>query len=50
MFDTFEDFLQSHDLVAKVPQILRKDGPLGSLIPRSIQPEDVSVPLAATGT
>lgn len=32
-----------------MPEILRPDGPLGSLLPRSFQPEDVSVPLAATG-
>lgn len=49
IFDSFEDFLQSHTLVAKVPQILRADGPLGSLVPRSFQAEDLSVPLAATG-
>lgn len=49
MFDKFENFLQSHDLVAKVPSILRADGPLGNLIPRKLQPEHLQVPLAATG-
>ncbi|KAK9890827.1 hypothetical protein WA026_012173 [Henosepilachna vigintioctopunctata] len=49
IMDKFEDFLQSHELVAKVPEILRSDGPLGSLVPRGFQPEDLSVPLAATG-
>ncbi|KAL3267847.1 hypothetical protein HHI36_006988 [Cryptolaemus montrouzieri] len=47
--DKFEDFIQSHELVAKVPQILRTDGPLGSLMPRGFQAEDLKVPLAVTG-
>lgn len=50
IFDKFEDFLQSHELVAKAPEILRAEGPLGSLLPRSFTPQDVQVPLAATGT
>ncbi|KAK5644655.1 hypothetical protein RI129_005955 [Pyrocoelia pectoralis] len=49
VFDVFEDFIQSHQLVARVPQILRMDGPLGSLLPRAFKPEDLSVPLASTG-
>ncbi|KAF5305229.1 hypothetical protein FQR65_LT07768 [Abscondita terminalis] len=49
VFDAFEDFIQSHRLVAKVPEILRLDGPLGSLVPRSFRPEELSVPLANTG-
>lgn len=47
--DKFETFLQTHDLVASVPAFLRPDGPLSNLIPRSFQPDDVTVPLAATG-
>ncbi|XP_025836417.1 uncharacterized protein LOC108734494, partial [Agrilus planipennis] len=49
IFDKFEDFLQSHDVVAKVPEILRPTGPLAELLPRSFQPTDLSVPMAATG-
>jgi hypothetical protein len=49
VFDKFEDFLQSHELVAKVPQVLQPGGILGGLVPRSLQPEDVKVPLAVTG-
>ncbi|XP_044755182.1 uncharacterized protein LOC123314128 [Coccinella septempunctata] len=49
ILDKFEDFIQSHELVARVPQILRNDGPLGSLLPRSFQAEDLKVPLAVTG-
>ncbi|KAL1498045.1 hypothetical protein ABEB36_008905 [Hypothenemus hampei] len=49
IFEKFEDFLQSHDLVAKPPVILNPHGPLGSLIPRSFTPEELRVPLAATG-
>lgn len=49
ILDKFEDFIQSHELVAKVPQILRNDGPLGSLVPRGFQAEDLKVPLAVTG-
>ncbi|KAI4461713.1 hypothetical protein MML48_5g00010395 [Holotrichia oblita] len=49
VLDKFETFLQTHDLVAKVPEFLRPEGPLGNLIPRSFQPDDVTVPLAATG-
>lgn len=49
IFDRFEDFLQTHDLVARVPEILKPSGPFGSFLPRSFQPEDLSVPLAATG-
>ncbi|XP_063920788.1 uncharacterized protein LOC135135624 [Zophobas morio] len=49
VFDKFEDFLQSHDLVAKVPQVLQPGGILGGLVPRSMQPENVRVPLAVTG-
>lgn len=50
IFDKFEDFLQSHEVVAKVPEILKLTGPFASFLPRSFQPEDVSVPLAATGS
>lgn len=49
IFDKFEDFLQSHELVAKVPTILKREGPLGFFLPRSFQAEDLKVPLAATG-
>lgn len=49
IFEKFENFLQSHDLVAKAPLILSPSGPLGALVPRSFQPEDIKVPLAATG-
>lgn len=49
ILDRFDTFLQNHDLVANVPSILKPEGPLGSLIPRSFQAEDLSVPLAATG-
>ncbi|XP_018575224.1 uncharacterized protein LOC108914017 [Anoplophora glabripennis] len=49
IFDNFENFLQNHDLVAKAPLILSPSGPLGALVPRSFQPEDIRVPLAATG-
>ncbi|XP_044271484.1 uncharacterized protein LOC123015675 [Tribolium madens] len=49
IFDKFEDFLQSHDVVAKVPQVLQPGGFLGGLVPRSLQPEEVKVPLAVTG-
>ncbi|KAJ8952333.1 hypothetical protein NQ318_017227 [Aromia moschata] len=40
VYDQFEDFLQTHDLVMKAPEILRA---------RSFQPDDINVPLAATG-
>lgn len=49
VYENFENFLQGHDLVAKAPQILSPSGPLGALVPRSFQPEDIRVPLAATG-
>ncbi|KAJ8910698.1 hypothetical protein NQ315_002025 [Exocentrus adspersus] len=49
IFEKFENFLQNHDLLAKSPLILNPTGPLGSLIPRSFQPSDIKVPLAATG-
>lgn len=49
IFDKFEDFLQSHELVAKVPQVLQPGGFLGGLVPRNLQPESVKVPLAVTG-
>ncbi|RZC37776.1 uncharacterized protein BDFB_010888 [Asbolus verrucosus] len=49
IFDKFEDFLQSHDVVARVPDIFKPGGVLGKLVPRSLQPEDVRVPLAVTG-
>lgn len=50
IFDKFEDFLQTHDVVARVPDALRPTGLLGDLVPRNLQPEDVKIPLAATGT
>ncbi|XP_060529350.1 uncharacterized protein LOC132703852 [Cylas formicarius] len=49
VLDSFEDFLQSHNLVANVPGLLRPDGPFGKLVPRTFQPEPIQVPLAATG-
>ncbi|KAH1009419.1 hypothetical protein HUJ04_001778 [Dendroctonus ponderosae] len=49
IFEKFEDFLQTHELVAKPPAILNPNGPLGSLVPRSFQPEELKVPLAVTG-
>nr|CAH7742901.1 unnamed protein product [Callosobruchus chinensis] len=49
IFDKFDDFLQTHDLVAKAPTILKKTGPLASLIPRSFEAQDLKVPLAVTG-
>ncbi|XP_060529162.1 uncharacterized protein LOC132703740 [Cylas formicarius] len=49
VFDKFEDFIQTHELVAKPPSILSSDGPLGSLVPRSFHPEELKVPLAETG-
>lgn len=48
--DRFEDFLQSHEIVAKLPAILRPNGPLGHYIPRNFEAKDIAVPLAATGT
>ncbi|XP_028128251.1 uncharacterized protein LOC114324584 [Diabrotica virgifera virgifera] len=49
VLDQFEDFLQSHNIVARAPAILKPNGPLGQYIPRSFQPADLTVPLAATG-
>ncbi|CAH1966051.1 unnamed protein product [Acanthoscelides obtectus] len=49
IFDKFDDFLQTHDLVAKAPTILKKTGPLASLVPRSFEAQDLKVPLAVTG-
>ncbi|CAG9817455.1 unnamed protein product [Phaedon cochleariae] len=31
ILESFEDFLQTHDLVAKVPSLLRPDGPFGTM-------------------
>lgn len=50
IIDRFEDFLQSHEIVAKLPAILRPNGPLGQYIPRNFEAKDIAVPLAATGT
>ncbi|KAF2886387.1 hypothetical protein ILUMI_19786, partial [Ignelater luminosus] len=49
VLDVFEDFIQSHKIVAKVPAVLKLDGPLKDFLPRSFRPEVLSVPLAATG-
>ncbi|XP_050305027.1 uncharacterized protein LOC126742418 [Anthonomus grandis grandis] len=49
IFDKFEDFLQTHEVVAKPPTLLSHEGPLGHLVPRSFQAEELKVPLAATG-
>ncbi|KAJ8926664.1 hypothetical protein NQ314_020943 [Rhamnusium bicolor] len=49
IFEKFEDFLQTHNLIAKAPSILSPDGPLGSYVSRHFQPTDISVPLAVTG-
>ncbi|KAG5893951.1 hypothetical protein JTB14_009698 [Gonioctena quinquepunctata] len=49
ILEGFEDFLQSHDLIASAPAILRPDGPLGKYVPRTFQPTDITVPLATTG-
>nr|CAH7742902.1 unnamed protein product [Callosobruchus chinensis] len=49
ILDRFEDFLQSHDVVAKAPSFLRPDGPFGKYVPRTFQASDLSVPLAASG-
>ncbi|KAJ8926662.1 hypothetical protein NQ314_020941, partial [Rhamnusium bicolor] len=47
-FEKFENFLQTHDMIVKAPTILSLEGPLGNLIPRSFQPEDIKIPLAVT--
>lgn len=47
--ERFEDFLQSHNIVARTPVFLRPDGPFGIYVPRTFQPTEVTVPLAATG-
>ncbi|XP_057652281.1 uncharacterized protein LOC130891502 [Diorhabda carinulata] len=49
ILEKFEDFLQSHTVVAKAPALLRPDGPLKEYIPRTFQATQASVPLAATG-
>ncbi|CAG9760743.1 unnamed protein product [Ceutorhynchus assimilis] len=49
IFENFEDFLQTHELVAKPPALLKPEGPLGDLLPRSFQAEELKVPLASTG-
>lgn len=49
IFERFEDFLQTHELLAKAPAILSPAGPLGGLVPRGFKTEDLKVPLAATG-
>lgn len=49
IFEEFENFIQSHELVAKAPSILNRDGPLGSFVPRGFQPDDLTIPLASTG-
>nr|XP_022918591.1 uncharacterized protein LOC111427605 [Onthophagus taurus] len=49
ILDRFETFLQTHDIIAQVPEVLRPSGPLASLLPRSFQPENLQMPLAATG-
>ncbi|XP_066154128.1 uncharacterized protein [Euwallacea fornicatus] len=49
VFEKFEDFLQTHELVVNPPAILNPSGPLGTLVPRSFEPEELRVPLAVTG-
>ncbi|CAG9860639.1 unnamed protein product [Phyllotreta striolata] len=49
VLDRFEDFLQSHEIVAKLPGLLRPDGPFGQFIPRSFEARDISLPLAPRG-
>ncbi|XP_066261094.1 uncharacterized protein [Euwallacea similis] len=50
ILDRFDNFLQGHNLLAKVPSVLRAEGPLTSLVPRSfLQAEPIQVPLSATG-
>lgn len=49
VIEKFEDFLQSYNVVARTPAFLRPDGPFGMYVPRTFQPTEVSVPLAASG-
>lgn len=49
VLDNFEDFLQSHDIMATLPAALRADGQFGMYVPRTFGPTEVTVPLAATG-
>ncbi|GLV32660.1 Osiris 18 [Carabus blaptoides fortunei] len=48
VFDNFENFLATHRLVAKMPVAL-KEGALDDIVPRSLVPEDVNMPLVETG-
>ncbi|XP_023024687.2 uncharacterized protein [Leptinotarsa decemlineata] len=50
IFEKFEDFLQTHNLVVRAPAFLRdRDSHTDSLIPRSFQAQNLEVPLAVTG-
>lgn len=49
IYDSFDDFLATHRLVAKLPTPLREGGALSNLVPRTFDAQDVDVPLAATG-
>ncbi|CAG9817456.1 unnamed protein product [Phaedon cochleariae] len=50
IFEKFEDFLQSHDLLMKAPALLTDKGSeIADLVPRSFVADDIKVPLAVTG-
>ncbi|XP_044727538.1 uncharacterized protein LOC123291135 [Chrysoperla carnea] len=47
ILDKVEDFLATHELQIKIPTALRPEGELGAFVPRSLTPEDFSVPLSS---
>ncbi|KAL1498046.1 hypothetical protein ABEB36_008906 [Hypothenemus hampei] len=50
ILDRFDDFLNGHNLLIKLPSALTSEGPLTRFIPRSfLQSDPIQVPLSATG-